>query len=437
MTEKKKSTMKAPSLKSLRLDEEIKKLCLINPLMDFKIIKRTIDSLPMLGIKEKEQWIKVLKKRRDEFVVETADAFNTTARDCVRDHIASWEKEYGTIPLQGIFDLLHETEYQIFDIAPEHVTPKAISEMLDGYLIGQPEYSRKLSLCFYLHLMRNKTNAIMPKANLLAFGPSGVGKTFGPQKLAELFGLKLGVINCNNLVQEGIHGPHLTDVFSEIYHECDEELAQVESAVILLDEFDKLFHGGEFNDRILNELLNILDDNNSVSFSTGPLSSERVSTRNMLFIFSGVFSGIESVVRKRMGANAIGFGCAQKGLIQGDLHKYIKDSDFTTYFHRDELAGRILQYAHVNSLSEEVMVDILMKSKDSPLNYYVNYFKERDIQLHLTDEGAKAIASYASKNHLGVRGLKSTIFKILDEEMFCLDANEIVIDRQFVEKKIA
>ena len=88
MTEKKKSTIKAPSLKSLQLDEEIKKLCLINPLMDFKIIKRTIDSLPTLRIKEKEQWIKVLKRRRDEFVIETADSFNTTARDCVKDHIA-------------------------------------------------------------------------------------------------------------------------------------------------------------------------------------------------------------------------------------------------------------------------------------------------------------------------------------------------------------
>ena len=432
MTEKKKSTIKSPSLKSLQLDEEIKKLCLINPLMDFKIIKRTIDSLPTLRIKEKEQWIKVLKRRRDEFVIETADSFNTTARDCVKDHIASWEKEYGKIPLQGIVDLLDETDYQLFDIAPEHVTPKAISEMLEGYLIGQPEYSRKLSLCFYLHLMRNKTNAKLPKANLLAFGPSGVGKTFGPQKLAELFGLKLGVINCNNLVQEGIHGPHLTDVFSEIYHECDEELGPVESAVILLDEFDKLFHGGEFN-----ELLNILDDNNSVSFSTGPLTSERVSTKNMLFIFSGVFSGIESVVRKRMGTNAIGFSHAQNGLIQGDFHKYVKDSDFTTYFHRDELAGRILQYAHVNSLSEELMVDILTKSKDSPLNFYVNYFNQRDIQLRLTNEGAKAIASYASNKHLGVRGLKSTIFKILDDEMFSLDTEEIVIDRQFVEKKIA
>ena len=43
----------------------------------------------------------------------------------------------------------------------------------------------------------------------------------------------------------------------------------------------------------------------------------------------------------------------------------------------------------------------------------------------------------ASKKHLGVRGLKSTIFKILDDEMFSLDTEEIVIDRQFVEKKIA
>ena len=232
-------------------------------------------------IKEKEQWVKVLKNRRNEFVIETADTSNTATRDSVIEHISSWENEYGRIPLQGIVDLLDDTEYQIFDIAPEHVTPLSISELLDTYLIGQPEYSRKLSLCFYIHLMRKNSSLNMPKPNLLAFGPSGVGKTFGPQKLAQLFGLKLGVVNCNNLVQEGIHGAHITDVFSEIYDECNQELEPVESAVILLDEFDKLFLKGEFNERVLNELLNIIDDNNSVSFSTGMLTSERVSTKNM------------------------------------------------------------------------------------------------------------------------------------------------------------
>ena len=141
-------------------------------------------------------------------------------------------------------------------------------------------------------------------------------------------------MNCNNLVQEGIHGAHITDVFSEIYDECNQELEPVESAVILLDEFDKLFLKGEFNERVLNELLNIIDDNNSVSFSTGMLTSERVSTKNMLFIFSGVFNGIEEVVRKRLGANAIGF--AQSGVVgmEGDFHKYVEESDFSAFFHR-------------------------------------------------------------------------------------------------------
>lgn len=437
MKKEQKSTTKVPSAKSLKLDEEIKRLLFLNPLMDFKIIKRTIDSLPSLMIKEKEQWVKVLKNRRNEFVIETANTSNTATRDSVIEHISSWENEYGRIPLQGIVDLLDDTEYQIFDIAPEHVTPLSISELLDTYLIGQPEYSRKLSLCFYIHLMRKNSNLNMPKPNLLAFGPSGVGKTFGPQKLAELFGLKLGVVNCNNLVQEGIHGAHITDVFSEIYDECDQELEPVESAVILLDEFDKLFLKGEFNERVLNELLNIIDDNNSVSFSTGMLTSERVSTKNMLFIFSGVFNGIEEVVRKRLGANAIGF--AQSGVVgmEGDFHKYVEESDFTAFFHRDELAGRIQQYAYVNSLSEEVMVDILMKAKDSPFSYFANYFSLRDIQLTITNDGAKAIASYANRKHLGVRGLKSTMFKLLDEDMFRLDKSEIVIDRQYVERKIA
>ena len=141
MKKEQKSTTKVPSAKSLKLDEEIKRLLFLNPLMDFKIIKRTIDSLPSLMIKEKEQWVRVLKNRRNEFVIETANTSNTATRDSVKEHISNWEKEYGRIPLQGIVDLLNDTDYQLFDIAPEHVTPLSISELLDTYLIGQPEIS--------------------------------------------------------------------------------------------------------------------------------------------------------------------------------------------------------------------------------------------------------------------------------------------------------
>ena len=65
--------------------------------------------------------MKVLKNRRNEFVIETANTSNTATRDSVIEHISSWENEYGRIPLQGIVDLLDDTEYQIFDIAPEQM----------------------------------------------------------------------------------------------------------------------------------------------------------------------------------------------------------------------------------------------------------------------------------------------------------------------------
>ena len=129
MKKEQKSTTKVPSAKSLKLDEEIKRLLFLNPLMDFKIIKRTIDSLPSLMIKEKEQWVKVLKNRRNEFVIETANTSNTATRDSVIEHISSWENEYGRIPLQGIVDLLHDTEYQIF--APTSTCPNPTSWLLD------------------------------------------------------------------------------------------------------------------------------------------------------------------------------------------------------------------------------------------------------------------------------------------------------------------
>ena len=109
-----KSTTKVPSAKSLKLDEEIKRLLFLNPLMDFKIIKRTIDSLPSLMIKEKEQWIKVLKNRRNEFVIETADTSNTATRDSVIEHIS---RTTGILQ-ETVAVLLHPPDEE--ELQPQH-----------------------------------------------------------------------------------------------------------------------------------------------------------------------------------------------------------------------------------------------------------------------------------------------------------------------------
>ena len=419
---------------STSLDEKIKQLLLVNPTLDFKITLRTLCSLPELSVREKETWIEKLKERRIEFL--TDSVIPNEVIDYVKDHIKSWNEFVEPVTLENVRTIIEGTALELADVAEDLITPREISNMLNQYLIGQQEYSEKLALCYYLHFLRNKGMGMdIPKCNLLAFGPSGVGKTYGPQVLAKLLGFKLGVVNCNNLVQEGIRGPRITDVFSSIYSVSD-DTEDVEKAVILFDEFDKLFAQGEFNERILNELLNIIDDNNSVSFEHGFNNTVRISTCKMLFIFSGVFSGIEDIVAKRLNWNGVGFGNKRK-MISNDYHYYVEEGDFAKYFNRDELTGRISQYAYVNSMTQETMVHILTESKESPLKGFQNYFNSRNIQLTMTTDGAGAIAKYAYERKLGVRGLKSTLFKVLTDAMFNLQQKNIVIDEQYVTKKIA
>ncbi len=420
-----------------KLDKEIKKLLLVNPTMSIKVCMQTLENLSNLKLKEKRDLVKQLDKERNNFLLDASVDKDEAQKKLIR-HINSWESHVGALQLEDVLEIIDGTPFNVVDVAFEKLSPLGIANILEKYLIGQHEYAQKLALCFYMHIRRNKNQDVgMPHLNLLAYGPSGTGKTFGPQILSRIFGFKLGVVNCNTLVQEGIHGPHISDTLKEIYEDADDDVKEVEKAVILFDEFDKLFSKGEFNEHVLHELLNFIDDDNSATFYCGYNDLVRVSTKNMLFIFSGVFSGIEDVVRKRIGCSGLGFSKANTPEIKGDYHDYVRDEDFATYFNRDELAGRIMQYAHVNIMTEEVMVNILLNSKGSPLNYYVNYFKEKNINLKVTEDGAKAIAAVANKKRLGVRGLKSTMFKVLSQDMYSLDKEEIIVDKDLVEKKTA
>ena len=427
--------LKAPAKRTDSvIDREIRQLLLCTPSIKIIEAKEHLQQLKNMKKGEKYEMKEMLEKEfkriRDRY---------TYTRSAMKDRVSKWEEKIGPLGIEDITELLKNSNLTIMTAFPERVTPRFMESWLSQYLFGQKDYARKIALAFYVHNLRTAEDTpILPRTNLLVHGPSGSGKTYGAQKMAEFLGMPFCVINCNSLVQEGIIGNSIGNYFTTMYRKHGNAM---EHAVIIFDEFDKLLEKGQFNDRILNELLNIIDDNNSISFNKSDLTGcyEKVTlpTNKMLFIFTGVFRRLEDIIKKRLGTKQIGFEQGAASVLTGDYHQYATEEDFRKLFNRPELSGRIQQYACVRELQTEEMARLLLKSKESPVIGFEKYFQNKDITFSITEEGAMALAVEACRRNLGVRGLKSLMFNILSDDMFLLKRKKIIMDDAYVEKKLA
>ncbi len=422
------------SRKYKELDGKIRNLLLFNPSISIYEAKKHLEKLRIMKRSEKKEMIKLLTIEYKK----NLEHGRCTAYS-IKNRIRMWEEQIEPVQMDDICKLLEDIHISIQDIFPEKITPQYMEKWLDQYLFGQSDYARKLALAFYVHKLRIDNEELsLPRTNLLVHGPSGAGMTYGAQKMAEFFNIPFGVINCNSLVQEGIVGNSILTTFTKMYRQYGND---TEKAVILFDEFDKLLEKGQYNERILNELLNIIDDNNSIttnkSDETYQYEKVTLSTNKMLFIFTGVFKNLDGIIKKRLGERNIGFDQRSESVLIGDYHQYATEEDFCKLFNRAELSGRIHQYACVRELQAEDMAQLLLNSAESPLNDFKNYFQARNINFSLTEEGAMAIAATACERHLGVRGLKSLMFKALSDDMFLLNNKKIIMDEDYVMKKVS
>ena len=434
------------------IDPEIRELLFANYLMSIKTIKDIIEKINTNPDFDKTTLIKMLYENLRSTVAE--DKSNPALLDNLcnkaKKHIRDWEKEISTPQLKDIFKMakhIHLPVMQILDHS--FVTPSTIKDAIDDYVVGQDEYLEKLSLSFYLHYLRVFVPGVedddYPRSNLLVYGPTGVGKTFAVQVLGELFGLNVGMINCNILVQSGIVGQSITDVFTEIYNKSNGSVKAVENAIVFFDEYDKLLYQGSYNERVVNEILSIIDDEGSVFFNTKHGNKEyeslRAPTKNMLFIFSGVFDGLKNVIKRKHNTTSIGYTrVAPKNL--SNFYDYVETEDFRLLGLRDEMLGRIRDFAYVKELSSEVIEDIIMRSENSPIIPFRNYFDHHGISLNVEEDAVEILSDYVVEKKLGARGIKSLLWRILSEEMSLVSntgkkmLKDIHLDKNFVNKKL-
>ena len=360
-------------------------------------------------------------------------------RDLVELRIYEWKEAFGEISIPEYMQMTQCWDVPVDWYTDISFTPSNIKQMLDCFVIGQENYKMTLAVNFYTYLIRKKgTIPRLPKCNLLVCGPSGSGKTYGMQVLSKLFRLPFLVVHCNSLVQEGIMGTSLSGCFTSLALDgwSDEAL---EYSVICFDEFDKLFEktskgeeAGYFNARIINELLNIIDDKGEIEFKRGYDSlAERltVSNEKMMFVFTGVFNGMKKAQNQENAeprvTRPIGFNKdVPVSVVPSKSSDLITPDDLVQFGIKPEIVGRIQNFTTVETLSEGDMVRLFDLGVSSPFVEFEEYFKYSGIEAVLTEDGKHALARIAIENGLGVRGLKGLLQQALMEDMFDLEVGE-------------
>ncbi|MBD0348974.1 MAG: ATP-dependent protease ATP-binding subunit ClpX, partial [Thermoleophilia bacterium] len=168
-----------------------------------------------------------------------------------------------------------------------------------------------------------------------------------------------------------------------------------------------------------------------------------IDTTNILFICGGAFAGVEKIIGKRIGKNAIGFGAhirSKHGKDDSELLGQVMPEDLLAYGLIPEFIGRLPVVSSVQQLEREDLVQILTEPKNALVKQYQRFFNYDSIELVFTDDALWEIADKALARETGARGLRSIIEKALLDVMFELpsrrDVSKCVITKETIQKDL-
>lgn len=315
--------------------------------------------------------------------------------------------------------------------------PKEIKEYLDQYVIGQDDAKEKLAIAAYNHFKRIHQKVVddveIEKSNLLILGQSGSGKTLLVKTLAKFLDVPYTIADATTLTEAGYVGDDVETIITRLLLACDYDVKKAEHGIILLDEVDKIARKGGDNPSITRDvsgegvqqgLLKMMEGTVvHVSPTVGRKHPEKptieVNTKDILFICSGAFEGIDKIIKSRINTVSVGYNVLnERKDASGNLLRYIMTEDLRKYGLIPELLGRLPVITYLNPLTESDLTRILTEPKNAIIKQYKKLFKLDDISLVIDKEVYEYIAKCAIKNKLGARSLRSIVEKLMSKSMF-------------------
>ncbi|WP_314029501.1 ATP-dependent Clp protease ATP-binding subunit ClpX [Porphyromonas catoniae] len=340
--------------------------------------------------------------------------------------------------------------------------PQEIKEYLDGYVVGQEDAKRYLSVAVYNHYKRLQQkldpsdDVEIEKSNILLLGPTGTGKTLLAKTIARLLNVPFTIVDATVLTQAGYVGEDIESLLTRLLQVADYDVAAAERGIVFIDEIDKIARKGDnpsitrdvSGEGVQQGLLKLLEGSVvNVPPQGGRKHPDQkmiqVNTQQILFICAGAFDGIERKIAHRLNTRVVGYnspGAKHAHLMEEELMKYVDARDLKSFGLIPEIIGRLPIITHLNPLHRDTLRMILTEPKNALVRQYTKMFEMDGIQLKYTDDALDAIVDKTMEQKLGARGLRSIMEQVMMEAMYTLPSQKVktfTIDRPYVENQLS